>query len=401
MSSYVYKAKKENAQTVVGQIMAQSEEEAIELISRQGLLPISVAERRVPGQGLTPETTRVKGRELYLFSRHLVSLLKGGISLLRALDICAQQTTDPRLKAILQKVTMIVRDGGSFSESLAGYPQVFSPLYVAMVKVGEESGNLKEMVRAITEHQRGQEELALKIRNALIYPVLMLTVGVLTVIFILTFVMPRITALMAASGQALPLPTQILMKLSAGLQSSWWWLILVIFVFSLVIIEWGKTVSGRMALNRLFMSLPGLGEFLKKAQLGRFCRTLELLLKSGVAILRALQLTTPLISHRPLQEEFQRLQQDLAAGSSLAQNLKNSKLIPTFMVNLISVGEESGNLSEALADVADHYELETNESIKTATTLIEPCLILLVGLVIGFLVMAMLLPVFQIDAFGR
>ncbi len=402
MPNYTYKAKKPNAETVTGQIAAPNHEEAVEMVIRQGLVPFSVEERRGSGQALmssSPE--KVRPRSLYLFSHQLVSLLKGGVSLLRALDIIQEQTQDPQLKDVVLRIASLVRDGSTFSDALTAYPRIFDPLYIAMVKVGEESGNLKEVLKAVAQHQRAQQELASKVKGALVYPALMALVGAATVVFILTFVMPRIAGLISNMGQQLPWPTQVLLKLTSTLQNSWLGVLAVIAVGGLLLEQTFKTNAGKTWLSHIVMHLPVVGPFLLKADIARFTRTLELLLKSGISLIRAWQVATPVLNNRLLRDEFSKCQTEITSGNSLANSMKNLRFVPVMVSHLVAVGEESGTLSDALGDIADSYEQQTEESVKVATTLLEPLMILAIGVVIGFLVLAMLLPVFQMDVLAR
>ncbi len=401
MPSYVYKAKKGLSETVIGHVDARDQDEAIELINQMGLLPIFVEQQN-------SSATKVRGfyrkrvtiKELYRFSRQLVSLLKAGVSILRGLQIIAEQTPNGYFRQVIKDINLAIKNGKPFSECLLNYPNVFSTLYVAMVHAGEESGNLQEMLGSVAEYLKSQDEMYSKVRVALAYPILMLTVGMGTIFFILTFVMPKITRLFA-DLKDLPMPTQILLNISDVMRSGW--VVMLCSVFGIIIFAqmFFKTPQGRVLVSGFRLKAPFLGDFVLRVELARFCRTLSLLLNSGVPILRAIQIAVPILDNEILKKKFMRCQKDLAAGGTLGNSLLQFSIIPPMMSSLVGVGEESGSLSDSLSEIADAYEQETDELIKVMTTLMEPVLILTVGAVVGFIVFSMLLPIFQVDFFVR
>lgn len=401
MTTFVYRAKKNTAETVTGHITAQNQDEAIDLINQLGLLPVSVEEQKTR-EGLSDGgiVRRIRVKDLYFFSRQLANLLKSGVTLLRALKIMGEQSQNLYLQKIITVVESGVKNGRTFSDCLAQHPRVFSPLYITMVKAGEESGNLQEMLLSIANYQRKQVEILSKVRSALAYPLFMAGAGVATILFIFMFVLPRMSGLFENIG-SLPLPTAILLNLSHGFQKAWY---LIIFLFLLIVFfsqKWLKTTNGRSAMSRFILRMPAIGEIILRMELARFCRTLVLLLKSGVNITKALEISIPLLSNDLIKEDLSQCKEDLLAGGSLGVSLQESRQIPQMMGHLIAVGEESGSLNEVLSEIAEEYEQDTDEKIKTMTSLFEPMMILAVGLIVGFLVFAMLLPIFQMDVLSK
>ncbi|HLD69520.1 MAG TPA: type II secretion system F family protein, partial [Candidatus Omnitrophota bacterium] len=328
-------------------------------------------------------------------------LLKAGVTILRALEIVGAQTRNPNFKAIIATLGAEIRDGRSFSDALSDYPKIFSPFYINLIRVGEESGKLREVLLDITAYQRSQEEILTKLKSAMVYPLFMGGVGLLTVIFILTFVLPRILGLFSSLQENLPLPTAILLSISQFLKIGWYWVILGVILIWFLSSRFINSPRGKTLISRLRLRLPGLGPFTLKVELGRMARTLEILLKSGIPILRALQIATPVLNNELIKEAFSRSQADLAKGNSLGLSLRQSPLIPVVVSDLVVVAEETGSLTEIFHEIAETYEEETKETIKVMTTLMEPVMILVVGSVVGFIVFAMLLPIFQIDALVR
>jgi len=402
MPLFEYKAKLKNAETVLGKIDAQSKEEVVEKINQMGMVAVNVQESIAePEAAVNIRPRKVSGKELYIFSRQLANLVKSGIPILRTLELIAAQTNQTYFKFVIESIRTGIRDGRNFSDCLAEYPQIFPTLYVMMVKAGEESGNLKETVTDIANYLREQEEIASKVRSAIAYPAFMGLFGIGTVIYILTGVMPKITEIFINFNQELPLPTRIVMSISDFLIHQWVWVVISVGLLTAAVMQWDKSKAGRLYKSQIKLGLPLLGPFWLKAELARFCRTLQLLLKSGIPIVRAIQLSIPVVGNDVIQNELRKCQDDLLAGRPLGLSLKDAKFVPAMLGDLITVGEESGSLSSTLNDIAESYEQETNETIKLMTTLIEPAMIMLVGSVIGLIVISMLLPIFQLDIFAR
>ncbi len=405
MANYNYRAKKGLKEIVSGSIEAASEKEAIEKINALGYLPmhLEVAKDgpRAPLPLAHKTRGRIKGKQITTFSRQLSSLLKSGVPILTAINIIAEQSENVNLKAVLLDIYNVIKNGGTFSAALETYPKYFSVLYIAMVRTGENSGQLAASLLRIADYRAKQEELLSRFRMAMAYPILMALVGVGTVIFMLTFVMPRLMGIFSNMGQNLPLPTQILLAISQGLRQYWLWILLVIIAVILIIKQQLKTKIGKLTWSILKLHIPIFGNFALKADLACFSRTLELLIKCGLPILRALQISVQVLNNEIIKERLIKSHRDLEQGGSFGRSMKDSKLLPLFMVNLISVGEESGNLASALGEVADSYERDTDEMIRIMSSLLEPLMILAMGLIVGFIVVAMLLPVFEINMLAR
>lgn len=394
MPTFVYRAKKNSAETVSGQITAQNKDEAVDLISQLGFLPISVE----PQTTKAIQPCRIKSKEIYIFSRQLANLLKSGVSILRALKIIEEQTQPVYFKHIISNVADQVKNGRSFSESLTLYPRIFSPLYITMIHAGEESGNLFDILTTLSIHQHRQEEIKSKVKTALVYPCLMALVGLGTILFILCFVLPKMSGLFSSLGNDLPWPTQMLLAVSHFLNKGWIFVIGILAAAVIGALKWIRSAKGKMVFSRIILRLPIFGDVLLKTELARFSSTLSLLMKSGVSIVRALQITIPVLNNNMLQHQFVRCKDFLVSGRSLGEGIGQVKQIPPMMGQLINLGEESGNLVEVLQEISDMYEQDVNEKVKMMTTLLEPIMILTVGLMVGFMVFAMLLPIFQIDS---
>ncbi|MEE8359309.1 MAG: type II secretion system F family protein [Candidatus Omnitrophota bacterium] len=401
MATFIYKAKNGSQGVVEGKIEARTEKEAIEKLGDIGYLPIKIERDGAPSEHSIRVTGRISGkvrfRSITIFSRELASLLKAGVPILTAIDIISQQSEDLKLRELLHIISSAIRDGEAFSSVLARYPDIFSPLYVAMVRAGENSGAFSEALVRIADYRVKQEEMISKFKMASIYPILMAMIGLATVIFMLTFVMPRLMQIFLRIGQELPLPTQILISVSTILRERWQVVVLAILAILLILRGQAKTKAGKFSSSVLKLHLPIFGKFMLKGELARFCRTLELLIQNGVPILKALNIAIPVLDNEVIKNRLLQSYSELEQGSSFGKSLKNSPLFPPFMCNLIAVGEESGKLDEALSEIAASYEKDVDEGVKIMSSLLEPVMILVMGLIVGFIVIAMLLPIFEIN----
>ena len=425
MPEFVYRAKKGPTEIVDGSLEAATLDEAVEKLDQMGLFPTHLEELK-PGKAPTPipveekkkpvkvrlaekgqESTghspklsvfsHVKSSEITMFGRQLASLIKSGVPILRALWIISEQTSSIRFKVFLDTAQKDINNGKTLSAVLADHPKMFPAVYVAMVRTGEDSGNLQEAMMRISDYRQRQEEILSRIRTAMAYPALMALTGIGTIIFMLTYVIPKLTGLFSSLGSHLPLPTRILMGVSKFFQNPIFWGVTVFLGLVLALtIQW-QAEKARWLWSVFSLRLPVVKSFVMKAEMARFARTFELLIKSGLPILRAIDIATPVLNNRLLRKQLESASQALTGGGSLGQSLKESKTFPLFMTNLISVSEESGRLDEAMQEIASFYERETDESIKIMTALMEPLMILVMGLIVGFIVISMMLPMFELN----
>ncbi len=437
MPEFAYRAKKGPTEVLEGTLEASSVDEAVEKLDQMGLLAVHVDEvkgnkkqTRDEGRGTrdegaatwddskknkkqtpkkeAPEANsassgsivlfkRVKSSEITLFGRQLASLIKSGVPILRALWIIQEQTQNPVFKKFLMRAQQEINNGRTFSSVLAEYPKYFSTLYVAMVRMGEDSGNLQEAMLRISDYRQRQEEILSRVRTAMAYPILMGITGIGTIIFMLTYVIPKLTSLFTSLGTNLPLPTRILMKISAFFQKPEFWIAAAVLIFVLISLAKLRASQMKWFWSVASLRIPIVKSFVMKSELARFARTFELLIKSGLPILRAMDVAIPVLGNEIYKKNLQKSVNDLTGGGFLGKSLKESGVFPLFMTNLISVSEESGKMDEALQEIAAFYEHETDEQIKIMTSLMEPLMILVMGAIVGFIVMAMMLPMFELN----
>jgi len=406
MATFSYRAKENSGHTVQGVIEADSTEDAVEKINQLGYLPVRVEKAQAQTeqtQALPPTSPRrsfsgqIKSREITAFGRQLASLIRSGIPILRAIGIVAESSENSHFKGLLSQVHGEVKNGIAFSAALARYPKLFSPLYLALVQAGEISGTLDQTLDRITDHRHKQEEILSHVRAAMVYPILMAFTGIGTIIFMLTFVMPRLMGIFSRLGSDLPMPTQILIAISTAVREGWMAGPLLALVLVLVVWMGKKSRGQRIVWSRIRLRLPVFGPLTLKVEVARFSRTMALLLKSGIPILKTLESATSVLTNEVLKNELARCLRELKEGGMFGKSLGKTKIFPVSMGNLISVGEESGKLDETFSEIADFYERETDEAIRTMTALLEPVMILVMGLIVGFIVIAMLLPMFEMN----
>lgn len=342
-------------------------------------------------------TRRVGTQEIAVFSRQLTTLLEAGLPLVQALSGVGEQMENKTAKSIVADITEKVREGKFMSEALASHTDVFSNLFISMVKAGESSGSLEKVLSRLAEFTEKQVAFRNRLRSILAYPFLVAFVGTGVVIFLLTIVLPALRGIFMEMSQDLPLPTRML--ISAGdIFSRFWWLIaLVIIAVILAVSRYVKTGSGRMAFDRMKLKFPIAGKLILKSAVSRFCRTLGTLTASGVPILSSLDIAANVVDNEVLSGAIRRARQNVKEGENITNPLKKENVFPPLAIRLISAGEESGSLDKMLVKVADTYDNEVESAVNTLTSLLEPGMIVLVGLFVGFMVMAVLLPVFEMN----
>ncbi len=333
--------------------------------------------------------------------RQLSDLLEAGLTLFGALQIIRDQTENPHLREIVAGLGSHIREGTSFSEALAHHPKVFPPLFVSMVRSGEVGGLLPRVLARLADFGEEEEELAAKVRSAMAYPALIFFVGIGTIFILLTFVIPKLVSLFEEVGQALPLPTRILIGVSQVLASTWWLLLAIVIIGIFLIRQVAHSQQGRFVLDRIKLNLPVWGPLIRKVETARFARSLGMLLGHGVAILQAVEVVTQTMVNEELRRGVERIRGQLEGGTSLSQAMRDSQVFPPFVINMVAVGEESGTLDRSLLKIAEAYERQADRAMKLMASLIEPVMILVMGLIVGFIVISMLLPIFQIDLLAR
>ena len=406
MQKFLYKAKDGRKQVMQGILEAETERGALSKLSQMGYFPLSIQKEEAGPQRQASSRsfsifTGIRRRDITFFTRQLSDLLEAGLTLMRALNVIQDQTENPRLQEILGDIVSHVRDGKSFSDALAVYPKVFPPIYVSMVRSGEVGGILGGVLARLADFSEKEEELQGKVRAAMAYPALICLVGMGTVAVLLIFVVPKLVLLFQDVGQVLPLPTQILIAVSRGVAKYWWVALLIAALGGFLGRRQSLPQGARLAIDRIKLRLPVWGSLIKKVEIARFARSLATLLSHGVPILQAMQSVYQATGNEMLKGELQKIGDQLRGGTTLSQGMRLSRIFPNLVINMVSVGEEAGSLDLSLIKIADTYEREADRAMKMMTALVEPVMILVMGSVVGFIVVSMLLPIFQIDILAR
>jgi general secretion pathway protein F len=341
-------------------------------------------------------------KEIALMTRQLATLLKAGLPLVPSLTTLVAQTGHPRLKKTLVQIREEVNEGNSLTGSLSHFPRIFSPFYINMVRAGEASGTLDLILERLADFYENQQALRMKIRSALAYPMLMFLVGSTVLLFLVAFVVPNITKIFGEMHQSLPGITIFLIVVSGFLKSFWWLCLLLIFglIFGLRYAV-TKTDRGRYLFDRVKLSAPLFGPVSQKVAVARFSRTLGTLLQSGVPLLGAMEIVRNIMNNRLIADAIQTAGKAVEEGQGLAVTLSRNGLFPPMAIELISVGEQSGTIETMLFRIADAFEREVEASILIMMSLLEPIMVLAMGLVVGFIVISILLPVFEMNQLVR
>ena len=400
MPEYRYQAKQGPEKLIEGVIEAASETAAIEKISQQGYVPVMISlENKIKKEAAGPRSgAKADSQKVYLFSNSLARLLKSGVPVLKAVYFLALQEKDHEFRAVLETVERHIREGQTLSKAMSAFPRAFSPMVISVLRSGEMSGKMQEALIQLVEHFKKQREFSSKVRKALAYPIVLVTAGILSIFFVITFLVPKLQKVFMDMGQALPLPTRIVLGLGAMMQR--YGLVFVAVLGFLVFFVPGflKSRVGKYSTDAFKLKMPFVGDLIQKIEFARFSRMLSLCLASGIPFVNALHEVIPSVGNAVIRNKLEECRQIVENGGSFAQAIKKHEFFSSMAVNLIAVGEESGRIEETLVDIAEIYEQETDERLMVLTTLLEPLMILFIGGIIGFIVMAVLLPVFEINA---
>jgi type II secretory pathway component PulF len=402
LTKYSYKAKKSLNDSIEGVIEANSVEQAVELLVSQGYVPVSVdpaqpanAQRAAVARQAAGVSGGWGAKQRIVFTQKLQTLVKAGVELIVALRLLQQHAANPSEKALLDDMIANIKDGLSFSDALARYPRHFPLLYTSIIKTGENSGKLKESLAVLTGYLEIQYDLQLKVKQALAYPAFLLVIGLVMAVVMLTFIMPQLLGMFNNFHAALPLPTRIMMAISNGFTRHWPW----ISAGAVLLAAAGSRPAVRAPfVNFLRYRLPLVRGIVAKEGVVNFSICLAILLRSGVPLLSALRISAPVIGNSKHTEAVAKASEQISAGIPFSQALAQFSIFPAFFIQMIQVGEKSGRLDTVLDEIAGVYRKEIESDLKIAVSLIEPVVILVIGLVIGGMVAAVLLPIFNITS---
>ena len=392
MAIFSYRATTMEGAIVEGAIEAADEKSAIERLKNSGIIPLKVA---APEEGIKKRITlRSSKTDLLTFTTELSSLLSAGLPLDRSLNILSEISESREMKNIVQSILKSIREGSSFSDALQRHPKVFPRLYINMIRAGEAGGVLDVVLDKLNEFLESSKELKEHILSVMIYPAILIVTGGISIIILLTYVLPKFSVIFAELGSSLPLPTQVLLTFSNALKSYWWIVLSVMIAGWIIFKNYIKSDTGRYNWDAFKLKL--MGEVIRKLETARFCRTLGTLLRSGVPLLQALNNARDVINNQVIASAIDAVSAGAKEGKGIAVPLSSANVFPPLALSMIKVGEETGQLDNMLMKVASTYEKSLNVAIKRFVSLLEPAMILIMGLFIGFIVISMLVAIFSI-----
>jgi general secretion pathway protein F len=397
---FVYRAADRRGQTIDGVMEAPDQRAVVERLQKDAYFPIKIAAHGERGRwwALGGGGGRIGQRDLLALTQQLATLFEAGVPLDRALAILEELSATARVRVIVSDLLVSVRGGASLSEALAKHhPRPFSRLYINMVRAGEKGGVLEVTLRRLAEFLESRAAFAEALVSALVYPAVITLVGLGAIAFLMTFVIPRFATIFEDLGQAVPLPTQILLWTSAGVQRYWWVGVLLVLGAVLGWRVWTASPQGRLAWHRTLLRLPLAGRVTLKVETARFARTLGTMLKSGVPVMGAMAVVGDMMSNRVIGDAVSRLADGVKRGGTIAEGMREHTAFPALAMHMVRVGEETGRLEEMLLKVADTFETEVRTELKRALSLLEPAIILGMGVLVAFIVVAMLLAIFSIN----
>jgi len=403
MPQFSYTARARNGNKTTGTITADNRQAAMTALQARGLEPDKVSEKASLfslGSSAPRLNKNVKLRDLLVFTRQLSTIVSAGLPLMQGLDILAEQTDDPNFAAIIDAVAQEVEAGETFSDALRKYPRAFPGLYVSMVRAGEAGGDLDGVLAQLADYLQATEELRRRIRGAMTYPVAALGIIILISAGLIIFVVPQFAEIFNSFGRQLPAPTRILIGVSEFLRQ--WWSILAIVASIMALVTflriYGSTKSGRYNLDALILRFPVFGDLTRKVSISRVTRTLSTLTRSGVPILQALEIVERTAGNEVFARAIENAGESVRNGETLADPLARSEVFPAMVTRMIAVGEKTGALEAMLIKISEFYDSEVKSTVDNLTSLLEPILILMMGLIVGRIVVALFMPILQLSS---
>ncbi|MBC2695244.1 MAG: type II secretion system inner membrane protein GspF [Desulfobacteraceae bacterium] len=405
MPVYEYTALDVNGKNTSGIVDAESALGARQKLRDSKIFPVSIKEVSITNAEKESKTffllrffsRSIKLSELSMMTRHLATLVGAGFPLVSAIDTLIPQTGSHVFKKTLANIKDSIVEGKSFADALSLYPGVFSAIYINMVRSGETSGTLEIVLERLADIAEKQQALRSQIRSALVYPVFMLIIGAVVLFFLLAYIVPNITSIFSDMNQILPAPTRFLIAFSDLFKHYWWVIFIVIFVAIFAVRSIKKTSKGSYFFDKSLLSFPLIGTLARKLAVARFSRTLGSLLENGVPMLHALEIVKNIVGNIIISNAVDTAAKDVEGGQGLGMVLTTSKVFPNLFTQMVKVGEQSGELEKMLKKAADVYENEIELSVMNITSMLEPVMILIMGIIVAFIVISICLPIFEMN----
>jgi type IV pilus assembly protein PilC len=391
MPTFAYTARTLSGDLKSSTMDANTREDVVAQLRRQKLIVVKVDQERTAKRG----GGKIKTRDIVIFTRQFATMINAGLPLVQALDILSKQSENKTLKEVTRQVVYDVESGHTVADALGKHPKAFSELYVNMVAAGEAGGILDTILGRLAIFMEKNDALVRKVKGAMIYPGVIISVAVIAITVLLVFVIPTFEQMFASVNLALPMPTRIVIGMSRFLTSYWWAVLASILGGGFMVKRYYATPSGKLAIDRLMLKLPVLGDVIRKSAVSRFTRTLGTLISSGVSILDGLEITAKTAGNRVIHDAIMQSRSSIAGGDTIAAPLAKSEVFPPMVISMIAVGEQTGGLDEMLSKIADFYDEEVDAAVSALLSLLEPVMIVFLGVVVGGMVVAMYLPIFD------
>jgi type IV pilus assembly protein PilC len=395
MPLFEYTAKNAtNGQIMKGQMQAQNRDEVVGHIRKNRLILVNI--REAPKQlKFSFGQPGIKTRDIVIFTRQFATMINSGLPLVQSLSILASQTENKALKEVTKQVVFDVEAGNTLADAFSRHPKAFSGLFVNMVAAGEAGGILDTILLRLATFLEKNDALIRKVKSAMVYPAVIMSVAAIAITVLLIFVIPVFQSMFASVSMELPLPTRVVIGLSEFLIGYWWAIGLTVAGSVFLVKQYYATPDGHKNIDRLMINSPILGDVIRKSAVSRFTRTLGTLISSGVSILDGLEITAKTSGNRVIHDAVMESRASIAGGETIAAPLERSKVFPPMVISMIAVGEQTGGLDEMLSKIADFYDEEVDVAVGTLLSLMEPVMIVVLGVVVGGMVVAMYLPIFD------
>lgn len=396
MELYKYKAVSEKGEILEGYHEAQSESDVLIMLKNNNYYPMSVEENNKIDIKKDLFSKKVTKKDISVFCRQFYTMLNAGINIINCLDILEKQIEHKILKKAIFAIYEDVQKGMTLSQGMKKHKSMFPSLLINMVEAGEVSGNLDVLMERMAVHFEKENKIKNKVNNALVYPVVLSIIAIAVVVFLIIVVMPTFIGMFETNGSVLPVSTRMLLTISNWLTNYWYLFILSVVFLLIGAIKFEKTEAGGLIIDNLKITIPGIKNISIKIITSRFTRTLSTLLSSGIPLLQALDVVKNIVGNRIVSNKLETAKEDIKKGISMSKTIKDTGLFPPMVDSMIKIGEESGALDDILYKTADYYDEEVEASIQKMTTLLEPILIVFMSIIIGFIVISMAMPMFDL-----
>lgn len=396
MPLYKYKAITEGGKRIENKINAESKDDVMEIIRSKKMYPLTITEIAEKNQIKASELfSKISSKDLTVFCKQFYTLLNAGLDVINSIGILRQQTENKLLKKSLDDMYEQIQKGLSLSESMIKQKNVFPKLFINMIESGEQTGSLSNVLKRMTEHYEKDDRINSKVKGAMVYPIFLTILSIVVVGFLMTFLIPSFTSMFQGSNVELPAMTKALIAISDGLKNYWYIIIILIILIIIGYKSFSKTDKGSLITSSIKLKLPLIKNLNSKIITSRFTRNLSTILASGVGMIKAIEIISTVVGNKVIEEELMKARDEVMKGRFLADAISEIKVFPPMLVAMVKIGEESGQLDEILENTADFFDKEVEDSLSKMVTLIEPIMILVMGLIVGFIVISIMLPMFD------